>query len=79
MSLWITRPVLIFSGMDQCRVDVDARVRHAYLELIYQLSLNDDVSPPFVLKLTIKGKMQKMRLNASVNACKPLLQDTCPR
>jgi hypothetical protein len=65
--------------MDQCRVDVDARVRHAWLELVYQLSLNDDVSPPFVVELTLQGKMQKTRLNAAVNACKPLLQDSCPR
>jgi hypothetical protein len=65
--------------MDQCRVDVDARVRHAWLELVYQLSLNDDVSPPFAVKLTIQGKMQKTRLNITVNACKPLLQDPSPR
>jgi hypothetical protein len=52
MSLWIEKTVLTISGMDQCRVDVDARVRHAWLELVYQLSLNDDVSPPLVVRLT---------------------------
>jgi hypothetical protein len=78
MSLWLKKSSL-FSGMDQCRVYVDARVRHAWLELVYQLSLNDDVSPPFVVTLTLQGKMQKTRLNAAVNACKPLLQDSCPR
>lgn len=34
--------------MDQCRVDVDARVRYAWLELVLQLSLNPDVSPCFL-------------------------------